>query len=105
MSREMCNGTSVADEQTSMKPRLGAMGGCPLGQEAEFVRPGLNLFGQAFFWTIAVPLAEFEVSDEAWTLTAGLWKRYLKTGILSEAQIKAASARDLPGYLDGIRTK
>ena len=42
--------TSMADEQASMKPRLGSMYGCPFGQEVEFARSGLNLFGQAFFW-------------------------------------------------------
>lgn len=97
--------TDVADEQTSMKPRLGAMRGCPFGQEAEFTRPGLNLFGQAFFWTIAVPLAEFEVTDEAATLTAEHWKQYLKTGSLSAAQFKAASTRDLGQYLEAMKTK
>jgi hypothetical protein len=97
--------TSVSDEQNSMKPRLGAMRGCPFGQEAEFARPGLSLFGQAFFWTIAVPLGEFDVTDEAITLTAGLWERYLGTGTLSAAQLKAASARDLDQYLEAIKTK
>lgn len=88
-----------------MTPRPGSMIGCPFGQEVEFAQPGLNLFGQAFFWTIAVPLAEFEVTDEASRLMAGLWERYLKTGALSEAQLKAALARDLGHYLDAIRTK
>jgi len=97
--------TSIADEQTSMKPRLGAMRGCPFGQEAELARPGLNLFGQAFFWTIAVPLAEFEVIDEAAMLTADHWKQFLKTGVLNEAQLKAASARDIGQYLEAMKTK
>ena len=88
-----------------MKPRLGAMRGCPFGQEAELSRPGLNLFGQTFFWTIAVPLAEFEVTDEAATLTARDWKRYLKTGTLNAAQLKAASTRDLGQYLEAMKTK
>jgi len=97
--------TNIADEQASMKPRLGSMYGCPFGQEAEFVQPGLNLFGQAFFWTIAVPLAEFDVTDEASRVTAGLWDRYVKTGTLSNAQCKAALARDLDSYLEAIKTK
>ena len=97
--------TSIADEQTSMKLRLGAMRGCPFGQEAELARPGLNLFGQAFFWAIAVPLAGFEVTDEAAALTSALWERYLKTGTLSEAQITAASARDPGQYLEALKTK
>lgn len=97
--------TSLADEQGSMKPRLGTMRGCPFGQEIEFARPGLNLFGQAFFWTIAVPLAEFEVTDEASKLTAGLWEQYLKTGTLSEAQLKAVLARNLSDYLEAIKPR
>ncbi|MCF7708767.1 MAG: transglutaminase domain-containing protein, partial [Verrucomicrobia bacterium] len=97
--------TSVADEQISMKPRLGAMRGCPFGQEAEFARPGLKFFGQAFFWTIALPLAEFKVTDEIATLTAGHWKQYLKTGTLNAAQLKAASTRDLDQYTEAMKTK
>jgi hypothetical protein len=96
--------TSVEDEQTSMKPRPGAMRGCPFGQEAEFARPGLNLFGQAFFWTIAVPLAEFEVTDGAAALTAGHWRRFLETGTLSAAQFKAASTRNVGQYLEAMKT-
>jgi len=97
--------TSIADEQASMKPRPGSMYGCPFGQEVELARPGLNLSGQAFFWTIAVPLAEFEVTEEANRLTADLWERYLKTGTLSEAQVKAVRARDLGHYLEAVRIK
>jgi len=97
--------TSISDEQTSMKPRLGVMRGCPFGQEVEFARPGLSLFGQAFFWTVAAPLAEFDVTDEAFTLTAGVWERYLMTGTTSAAQSKAASARDLGQYLEAMRTQ
>jgi hypothetical protein len=97
--------TSVVDEQASMKPRPGVMRGCPFGQEVEFARPGLNLFGQAFFWTMAVPLAEFEVTDEASKLTAELWERYLKTATLSEAQLKAVMARDLDHYLEAVKIK
>ncbi|HPA27998.1 MAG TPA: transglutaminase-like domain-containing protein, partial [Acidobacteriota bacterium] len=37
--------TSIGEEDASMKPRAGAMAGCPVGQEAEFARLGLNLFG------------------------------------------------------------
>ncbi len=97
--------TTPPDEEEAMKPRVGAMVGCPFGHEIEFSRPGLNLFGQDFFWTIAAPLAEFEVTDEAATLTAGLWERYLKTGALSASQFKAASARDLGQYLEAMKLK
>lgn len=97
--------TELADEQASMAPRLGSMRGCPFGQEVEFAQAGLNLSGQAFFWTIAVPLAEFEVPAEAARLTADHWEHYLKTGTMSEAQIKAASARKLDDYLHSINIK
>lgn len=97
--------TNIADEQAAMKPRLGSMYGCPFGQEIEFAQPGLNLSGQAFFWAIAVPLAEFDVTDEASRLTAGLWDQYVKTGTLSKAQLEAALTRDLGHYLEAIRTK
>ena len=65
----------------------------------------MNLFGQDFFWTIAAPLAEFEVTDEAVSLTTGLWERYLKTGALSASQLKAASARDLGQYLEAMKSR
>lgn len=97
--------TSPLDEEMAMKPRVGAMVGCPFGHEAELSGLGLNLFGQDFFWTIAVPLAEFEVTGEAAGVTAGLWERYLQTGALSAAQLKAASARDLGQYLEAITAK
>lgn len=97
--------TRVVDEQTSMKPRLAAMRGCPFGQEAEISRPGLNLFSKDFFWTLAVPLAEFEVTDEAFTLTMRQWRRFQETGDLSVAQSKAASARDLSQYLEAMKIK
>jgi hypothetical protein len=95
--------TTVADEDRGMKPRVGAMFGCPYGQEAEFSVPGLTFFGQDFFWTIAGPLAEFEVPEEAVRLTAELWKRFLKSGALSPAQRQAAAARDGRGFLEAMR--
>ena len=94
--------TTPQDEQAAMKPRAGAMVGCPLGHEVEFSRPGLNLFGSDFFWTIGAPLAEFEVTDEAVTLTADEWRRFLADGVLSAGQLKAASARDPDEYLDAL---
>ncbi|NLF39102.1 transglutaminase domain-containing protein [bacterium] len=97
--------TTVADEQAAMKPRAGAMPGCPFGQEIEFSRPGLGLSGQDFFWTIAAPLAEFEVTDEAAALTAAEWSRYLRSGTMSAAQLKAASARGLIQYLEAMKAR
>lgn len=97
--------TSVADEQASMKFRPGSMLGCPLGQEIEFARPGLNFFGQSFYWTQAVPLAEFEVTDEAATLTANLWEQFLKSGTLNLAQSKAALSHDPAHYLEALKAQ
>jgi hypothetical protein len=97
--------TTSRDEEVAMIPRAGAMVGCPFGHEAEFSTLGLNLFGQDFFWMLAAPLAEFEVTDQASALTAEHWGRYLKTGTLSAAQLKAATARDLRQYLEALAPK
>ena len=97
--------TTPPDEQAAMKPRTGAMVGCPLGHEVEFSRPGLNLFGSDFFWTIGAPLAEFQVTDEAVALTAGEWRRFLAGGVLSAGQLKAASARDPDEYLEALNPR
>jgi len=97
--------TTVPDEQAAMKPRAGAMVGCPLGHEVEFSRPGLTLFGSDFFWTIAAPLAEFQVTDEAAALTAEEWRRFLKSGTLSAGQLKAASVHDPSKYLEVMKSR
>lgn len=78
------------------------MVGCPLGHEVEFSRPGLNLFGSDFYWTIGAPLAELEVTDEAVTLTADEWRRFLAEGALGAGQLKAGSARDPDEYLEAL---
>jgi hypothetical protein len=96
--------TAVRDEQAAMKPRMGAMPGCPYGQEAELLTPGVTLFGQDFFWTQAAPLAEFEPTAEAERLAAAAWSRYLETGTLTAGQLDAASAKtaaELAGRLKG----
>jgi hypothetical protein len=97
--------TTPDDEQLAAKPRIGAPAGCPFGHESEFCRFGLNLFGQDFFWSIAAPLAEFDVTDEAMTVTSGLWQHCLQTGSLSTAQLKATNARNLRQYLEAVKTK
>jgi hypothetical protein len=97
--------TTVEDEQRAMQPRVSSMPGCPFAQEAEISQPGLILFGNDFFWTIALPLAEFEVSEEATRLTIEEWKRYLQSGMPSAAQSKAASARNLTQYLEALKTR
>jgi hypothetical protein len=96
--------TSVRDEQTAMKPRMAAMIGCPYGQEAELLTPGVILSGQDFFWTMAAPLAEFEPTEESARSAAAAWVRYLESGTLTTAQLEAASARtarDLDERLKG----
>jgi hypothetical protein len=85
--------TTTQDEQVAMKPRMGAALGCPYGQEMELLTPGVILTGQAFFWTIAKPLAEFEATEEAARVAAKAWARYLETGALAPAQLKAGSAK------------
>ena len=97
--------TTIPDEEAAMKPRMGAMLGCPFGQELEISRVGLGLSGNDFFWTLAVPLAEFDVSDEAFRLTEEAWKGYLKSGEPSTAYVDAASARNLEQYVEAMKKK
>jgi hypothetical protein len=85
--------TTISDEQTAMKPRMGAMLGCPYGQETELLTPGVILFGQDFFWTLARPLAEFDASEDTARLAAKAWDRYLESGTLSPGQLKAGAAK------------
>ena len=84
--------TAVRDEEVAMKPRMGAMVGCPYGQEAELLTPGVTLSGEDFFWTQAAPLSEFEVGEELSRKAAAAWGRYLETGALTPGQVKARSA-------------
>jgi hypothetical protein len=85
--------TTIEDEAKAMKPRMGAMLGCPYGQEIELLTPGVTLSGQDFFWTLAKPLAEFEPTEAATPLAAEAWTRYLETGTLSQGQLKAGAAK------------
>ena len=85
--------TTTQDEQAAMKPRMGVSLGCPYGQEMELLTPGVVLTGQDFFWTLAKPLAEFEAAEEATRLAAKAWTRYLETGALAPAQLKAGYAK------------
>ena len=95
--------STMSDERLGEQPRLGAPVGCPFGQEAEFARPGLQFYGEDFFWTVAVPLAEFEVTRDAQTHAAKRWKQFLRTGTLQPAQVRAASARNAAAFFDAIR--
>jgi hypothetical protein len=85
--------TTPRDEEAAMRPRMGAMLGCPYGQEIELLTPGVTLFGPDFFWTLAVPLAEFDPSEEAAGRAARAWARYLETGALTRGQLRAGSAK------------
>jgi hypothetical protein len=97
--------TTAWDEQVSMKPRMGSMVGCPYGQELELLSPGVTLWGQDFFWSMAKPLAEFEPTDEAVRLAVEGWNRYLETGTLTHGQLRAASANTGAALAEGLRTK
>ncbi|NIP25391.1 MAG: transglutaminase domain-containing protein [Phycisphaerae bacterium] len=96
--------TTIADENKAMKPRMSVSLGCPYGQEFEISKAGITVWGNDFFWTIGKPIAEFEVSDEAVKLTVEEWNRYLKGGVLSRTQIKAASAKNLEQYIKAFQT-
>ena len=97
--------SSIADEIASMKPRICSMLGVPFGQEIEIMNRGLTLHGQDFFWTVAFPLAEFDVTDEIAQLTVECWQEFLQTGVISLRQMNAALAGDLDLYSEKIRGK
>lgn len=97
--------TTTQDEQAAMKPRMGAALGCPYGQEIELLTPGVILTGQEFFWTMAKPLAEFEVTEEAARRAAKAWTRYLETGTLVPGQLKAGSAKTAAELGDFLKSK
>jgi hypothetical protein len=96
--------TTVEDENLAMKPRMGSMIGCPYGQELELVTPGVTLWGQDFFWTLAKPLTQFQPDDTAVSLAADRWRRYLKEGTLSPAQIAASSASNSTEFLEALES-
>ena len=97
--------TTMADENLSMKPRMGSMSGCPYAQEVELLSAGVTLWGQDFFWTMAKPLTELEPDDEAVSLAIDAWNRYLQEGVLSEGQIKAAAASNSTELTQTLKTK
>jgi hypothetical protein len=97
--------TTIADEELSMKPRMGSSLGCPFGQELEFVDRGLTLWGQDFFWTIAKPLARFQPGPEAVDLAKSAWLRFLESGKPSPGQVRAAAATSAAGLLEALKTE
>ena len=86
--------TTIDDENAAMKPRMGAMVGCPYGQELELLDNTLTLWGQDFFWTEARPLLECKVDRPLLSAAAAAWQKFLKSGQLSPGQIQAAEAED-----------
>lgn len=97
--------TSVEDEDCAMSPRMGSALGCPYGQEIEFLDSGITLWGQDFFWTMGVALAEFDAGDEAVGLARAAWSRFLETGSLSQSQIRAASTTNATALLEALRAQ
>lgn len=90
--------SSIKDESEAMTPRMCAMLGMPFGQEIEIMSDGLALHGQDFFWTVAFPLAEFNVSDEVTQLTVRQWENFLQTESLTSNQLNAALSSSLDSY-------
>jgi hypothetical protein len=97
--------TTIADEERSMKPRMGSSLGCPFGQELELSDGGLALSGDDFFWTVGKPAAEFDAGIEVFDSAKAAWDAFLKNGRLSRSQIEAASADSAQGLLDAFRPK
>jgi hypothetical protein len=97
--------TTTGDEQMAMKPRMGAMVGCPYGQEIEIPSSGVQLSGPDFFWTLAKPLAEFDPGEEAIPLAAAAWNRYLESGALTQGQLKAAAASTASEFIASLRVR
>ena len=97
--------TTIADENLSMKPRMGAMPGCPYAQELEFLSVDVRFSGQDFFWTMAKPLTKIELDDKAVSQAIDAWNRYLHVGVLSERQIKAAAAGNTTELMETLKTK
>jgi hypothetical protein len=97
--------TTIADEASAMKPRMGTSLGCPYGQELELLDNGITLWGQDFFWTTGKAIAEFEASDESINLAAKEWHRFLESGRLSRGQVKATSATNDADFREALRTQ
>jgi len=96
--------TTIEDEEAAMKPRMGAMVGCPYGQELELLTQGVTLFGQDFFWTMAKPLAEFTPADEAMRTARDAWEAFLKSGSLRREQIAASTATTADAFAKQIKS-
>ncbi len=95
--------TTIADEEASMKPRMGSSPGAPYGQELELLTPGVTLWGDDFFWTMSKPLAGFEAGEEAADLARGAWELFLKTGAPAPNQIESAWASDAGDFIKALQ--
>lgn len=84
--------TGVADEERSMRPRLGVSLGCPYGQELEVLDGQVTPWGQDFFWTEARPLAAFAADAAGFAAARDAWARFLATGTVDAAAEHAAAA-------------
>jgi hypothetical protein len=97
--------TALKDEEAAMKPRMGAMLGCPYGQEAEMLTPGVMLFGEDFFWTQAKPLATFEPTADSARAVVAAWASYLETGTLTAGQLAAGAATTAVEFTEQLKVK
>jgi hypothetical protein len=95
--------STVADENLSMKPRMGTALGCPYGQEAELPVSGVVFSGQDFFWTTAMPLAEFDPSDAAVSVAKEAWTKFLNEGVMRKGSINAVKARNSEELIEILR--
>jgi hypothetical protein len=84
--------TDMADEAAAMQLRMGAMPGCPLGQELEMLEGQVAPWGQDMFWTQAKPVAAFAVAAEVLASARASWLLTLSSGLITPAQDRAAAA-------------
>ena len=96
--------TTIPDEELAMKPRVGSSFGCPYGQELELLDSGVTPWGNDFFRTQAKPVAEFEVSDEIAGRARREWESFLRSGALSQVQLRVAEA-SATGLREALETK
>lgn len=95
--------STIADENLSMKPRMGTALGCPYGQEAELPVSGVVFSCQDFFWTTAKPLAEFDPSDAAVSMAKEAWTKFLNEGVMRKGLINAAKAGNSEELIETLR--
>jgi hypothetical protein len=97
--------TTIDDEKVAMKPRMGAMLGCPYGHELELMDRGVTLWGRDFFWTEAKPVAQFDVTESTIESAKEQWLGFLETGKMTLGQIAATAAKDADSLRNALSTK